>query len=170
MEVTLDTWLSSLDNKASDGNSSMATSSLLAKLDSILQTFPQFQPDDVLQHLPELNPQMFLALNNANDTLTHSQMLKAPNRPEFLKAKESELQGLLDIHIHKTKICWNKGGIPLVLSVVWLFLVYSPSSSLPDYRLCVTGPHFLQGSGLLVRGCHFLKKTFVYVRFCTDDI
>jgi len=43
--------------------------------------------------------------------------------------------------IYKMKICWNKGGIPLVLLEVRLvFWVYSPSSSLPDYRLCVTGP------------------------------
>jgi len=97
MEARQDTWISSSDNDVPDGNSSEITSSLLAKLDSILQTFPQLQPDDILQHLPAVNPLSFLALDNANDMLTHSQMLKASDKPEFLKAEELELQGLLDI-------------------------------------------------------------------------
>jgi len=74
-------------------------------------------------------------------------------------------------HIYKTKIHWNKGGVPLVLLVVRLvFWVYSPSSSLPDYRLCVTGPRIFTRARLFVRWCLKEIKTFVYVRFCTDDI
>jgi len=51
------------------------------------------------------------------------------------------MKGSFHGRIYKTKICWNKGGVPLFLSVVRLvFWVYSPSLSLPDYRLFVTGP------------------------------
>jgi len=72
--------------------------------------------------------------------------------------------------IYKTKICWNKGGVPLVLLVVQLvFLVYSPSSSLPDYQLCVTGPCIFTRVWFVCKGV-LLKKPFIYVRFCTDDM
>jgi len=64
--------------------------------------------------------------------------------------------------IYKTKIHWNKGGIPLVLSVVQLvFLVYSPSSSLPDYQLCVTGPCIFTRVRFVCKGVPFKKDLFI---------
>jgi len=72
---------------------------MLAKLDNILQSFPQLQQDDILQHLPgALNPLSFLALNNANNTLTQSQMLCASNKQEFLTASR------------RTRTKWSSGN------------------------------------------------------------
>jgi len=93
----VDTWLTAKDMDTLEGNSSDPTSSMLAELDDILQTFPYIQPDDVLQHLPALNPLSFLALDNANDTLTHSQMLCAPDKQNFLDAEEQELNECLEV-------------------------------------------------------------------------
>jgi len=74
---------------------------MLAELDNILWSFPQLQPNGILQDLPALNPLSFLALDNANDTLTHSQMLHAPNKQDFLTAEEQELNGLLEMNVWK---------------------------------------------------------------------
>jgi len=58
--------------------------------------------------------------------------------------------------IYKTKIYWNRGGVPLVLLVVQLvFLVYSPSSSLPDYQLCVTSPHIFTRVQFVCKGVSY---------------
>jgi len=75
IDATVDTWLTDTTTTLSEGNSSDLTSAMLEELDTILQSFPQLQPDDIMQHLPALNPILFLALDNANDTLTRSQML-----------------------------------------------------------------------------------------------
>jgi len=40
----------------------------------------------------------FLALNNANDTLTHSQMLHALDKQEFLEAENDEINSLLQMN------------------------------------------------------------------------
>jgi len=40
----------------------------------------------------------FLALNNANDTLTHSQMLRAHDKNDFLQAEDNKLNGLLKMN------------------------------------------------------------------------
>jgi len=74
---------------------------MLAELDHILQSFPHLQPDNILQHLPALNPLSFLALDNANDTLTRSQMLRASDKQEFLTAEEPELNGLCKMNVWK---------------------------------------------------------------------
>jgi len=61
--------------------------------------------------------------------------------------------------IYKTKICWNKGGVPLFLSVVRLvFWVYSPSSLLPDYRLFVTGPRCFTRVRFVCKGVPLKQK------------
>jgi len=91
LDATVDTWIS--PNDSNESTSSDPTSTMIAELDAILQSFPQLQPDDILQHLPSLDPISFLALDNANDTLTCSQMLQAPDKQEFLQAKETELKG-----------------------------------------------------------------------------
>jgi len=73
---------------------------MLAELDSILQSFAQLQPaDDILQNLTALNPLSFLALDNAGDTLTCSQMLKTMDKADFLNAEEVELQGLIGMDV-----------------------------------------------------------------------
>jgi len=46
---------------------------MLAELDSILQSFAQLQPDDILQNLTALNPLSFLALDKQ---VTHSLAVK----------------------------------------------------------------------------------------------
>jgi len=70
-------------------------------LDDILQSFPQLQLDDILQNLLVLNPLTFLALDNASDMFTHSQMLCATEKQDFLNTEEQELQDLLEMNVWK---------------------------------------------------------------------
>jgi len=57
--------------------------------------------DSYLSQLASFDPMSYLALDNANDTLTCSQMLKAPDRDDFLTAEDDELQGLIDMQTWK---------------------------------------------------------------------
>jgi len=43
--------------------------------------------------------QSFLAMDNKEDTLTQSQMLKAPDSAAFIRAQTSEIRGLQDIKV-----------------------------------------------------------------------
>jgi len=86
---------------------------MLAKLESILQSFPQLQPN-ALQNLPTLNFLSFLALDNANNSLTHRQMLQAPDKQDFLNSEETELKGLLAMNI------WN-----IIVSQPYLIMLTS---------------------------------------------
>jgi len=101
IDATIDTWLQPSDDDPQDGNSSDPASAMLAELTKLLHSFPQLQPDNVLQNLPALNPLSFLALDNANDTLTCSQMLRTHDKQAFLDAEEQEINGLLDMHVWK---------------------------------------------------------------------
>jgi len=69
VDTQIDTWLTHSDPQDVNGNSSDPASTMLAELDSILQSFPHIQPNDILQNLPALNPLSFLALNNALPSL-----------------------------------------------------------------------------------------------------
>jgi len=69
--------------------------SLLTKLESILQTFTEITHDEVLTQLHYLEPMSFLALDNAGDTLTCSQMMHAPDKKDFINAKSDKINGLL---------------------------------------------------------------------------
>jgi len=121
LDVTIDTWLQHPEDDLQDGNSSEPTSAMLAKLTGLLQSFPQLQPNDVLQHLLALNPISFLALDNANDTLMCSQMLHAHDKQAFLDAEEQEINGLLDMHIWKYhKISTLPANTQLINSI-WLY-------------------------------------------------
>jgi len=54
IDAKIESWTSSNDNN--NGNSTDTTSTLLAKLESILQTFPEIHNDKILQHLHSLDP------------------------------------------------------------------------------------------------------------------
>jgi len=49
--------------------------------------FPKIQNDEILHHLHSVELMSFLALNNANDTLTRSQVMCAPDKQDFLNAE-----------------------------------------------------------------------------------
>jgi len=74
---------------------------MLHELNAILQTFHNIPMESYLSQLASFDPISYLALDNANDTLTHSQMLKAPNRDDFLAAEDDELHGLIDMQTWK---------------------------------------------------------------------
>jgi len=119
LDATVDTWIS--PNDSNESTSSDPTSAMIAELDAILQSFPQLQPDDILQHLPSLDPIWFLALDNANDTLTCSQMLWAPDKQEFLQAEETELKGLLDMNVWKYRRISTLPTNARLINSVWSY-------------------------------------------------
>jgi len=101
-----------------DGNSTNTTSTLLAELESILQTFPEISQDEILQHLHSVDPVSYLALDNANDMLTCSQMLKAPDMQQFLDAESNKINGLLKMNAWKYRhISTLPPGAQLINSV-----------------------------------------------------
>ena len=51
-------------------------------------------PDQDVSFLNDLEPFVFSAIGVDNDVLTQSQMLRAPDKAQFLKAQESEISGL----------------------------------------------------------------------------
>jgi len=121
IKANINTWLKHPNLHKTNGNSSDTTSTMLAELDSILQSFPHIQPDEVLQHLPALSPLSFLVLDNTNDTLTQSQMLKAEDKQEFLDAKEAKLQGLLDTHVWKYCKIFTLSQNACLINSVWSY-------------------------------------------------
>jgi len=152
IEANIDTWLEHPNLHNTNGNSSDTTSTMLAELNSILKSFPHIQPDEVLQHLPALSPLSFLVLDNTNDTLTQSQMLKAEDKQEFLDAKEVELQGLLNMRVWKY---WRISTLPqnaCLKNSVWSYQhKWSADGTLVKYKaqLCADGCQQQQGVDFL---------------------
>jgi len=63
----------------------------------------------------------FLALNNANDTLTRSQMLCTTDKQEFLNAKSDEINGLLQMNVWRY---WWISTLPKgaqIINSVWSY-------------------------------------------------
>jgi len=115
---------------------------MLAELDTILQSFPQLQPDDIVQHLPALNSLLFLALDNANDTLTQSQMLRASDKQDFLTAKEQALNGLLEMNVWKYQLISTLPTNTCLINSVWSYQQkHSVNGHLIKHkaRLCADG-------------------------------
>jgi len=103
-----------------DGNSTDEASTLLAELESLLQTFPEIQHDKILQHLHSLEPMSYLALDNSGDTLTQSQMLCADDKQKFLDAETDEINGLLKMN------AWNIAGYLHFRKVLKSLTVFGP--------------------------------------------
>jgi len=121
VDATVDTWLSHTSESSDEGNSSDPTASMLAELETILHSFPQISSDDILQQITSMNPLSFLALDNANDTLTRSQMLRAPDKQAFLDAEEVEIQGLFDMNVWKYRRISTLPSTAHLINSVWSY-------------------------------------------------
>jgi len=107
-------------------------STLLAKLESILHTFPEIQMMRS-STIHSIKPMSFLALNNANNTLTCSQMLHASDKQEFLNSESDEINGLLIMNTWKyQRISCLPSGTQLINSI-W-----------PYHHKCTVDGHLLK--------------------------
>jgi len=121
-----------------DGQTSDPSAALLSELETILKNFPEIPLDSYLSQLDSLDPTAYLALDNANDTLTRSQMLKAHNRNDFLAAEDDELRGLIDMQTWKYKrISELPLGTHLINSVWSYHRKHSPDGELIKYKACL---------------------------------
>jgi len=122
IDATIDTWIpSDSDPSLQNGNSTDAVSTLLTELESLLHTFPEIQHDEILNHLHSLEPMSFLALDNANDTLTRSQMLRAPDKDHFLQAEDEEIHGLLKMNTWRYRRISSLPPHAQIINSVWSY-------------------------------------------------
>ena len=98
--------------------------------------------------LNDLEPYVFSAIATASDVLTHSQMLRAPDRSQFIAAQESEVRGLEEKqvfqYVQKTSLPKNAR----LLNAVWSYRrKRRPDGTLWKHkaRLCVDGSRQIQG-------------------------
>ena len=121
---------------------------LLHRIDEIMQNYTDITVDDIENYVEESNPEAYLAIDNMNDTLTQAEMLKAPDRDEFLKAQEKELQGLIDMGVWEyQKISELPPGARLINSVWSYRRKRQVTGELLKYkaRICADGRQKKQG-------------------------
>ncbi len=80
----------------------------------------------------------FLALDNANDVLTQSQMLHASDKQEFLDAEDEEINGLLKMNAWTY---WRISTLPegaQIINSVWSYCrKQTVNSHLLRYKACL---------------------------------
>jgi len=74
-----------------------------------------------LSHLHSLEPMSFLALNNASDTLTRSQMLHAHDKDDFLQAEDNELSGLLKMNSWRYQCISSLPPNAQIINSIWSY-------------------------------------------------
>ena len=86
-----------------------------------MQNYSEITVDDIENYIKDHNPEALLALDNMSNTLMQAEMMHAPDRDEFLKAQESEIQGLIDMNTWEyQKISELPPGTQVIISV-WLY-------------------------------------------------
>jgi hypothetical protein len=90
----------------------------------------------------------FLALNNKEDTLTQSQMLKSSDSSQFIQAQVSEIRGLERMHVFDYKTMDSLPPNARLLSSIWSYRrKRRPNGALLKHkaRICVDGSQQLLG-------------------------
>jgi hypothetical protein len=90
----------------------------------------------------------FMALNNKEDTLTQSQMLKASDAASFIKAQQSKIQGLQHMDVFEYHSIHNLPQDSHLLSSIWSYCCKRcPNGELIKHkaRICVDGSQQLYG-------------------------
>lgn len=86
--------------------------------------------------------QSFLAMNNKDDTLTQSQMLKTPDKVKFISAQMPEIKGLEDMGVFHYKAMSELPATAKLLSSIWSYRrKRRPNGALLKHkaRICVDG-------------------------------
>jgi hypothetical protein len=86
--------------------------------------------------------QSFLAMNNKDDTLTQSQMLRTSDSGHFVTAQINEIRGLEKLHVFECKTIHDLPPKAKLLSSIWSYWrKRRPNGELIKYkaRICVDG-------------------------------